>query len=241
MSDIASNSDFKLVRSLKDRAARAQSGLFVVEGEKMVSEVLGSGLKVEKVFRIEEIGEKAMSRMTLLSSPSTALALVKMPSELDSVPNFEKGGLYLALDSLRDPGNMGTVLRIADWFGVDSVLASRDSVDIFNPKVVQSTMGAIFRVKFHYCDLSQVLRVSGVLSFGTFLEGENIYSADLGAQQNQARVIVIGNESNGISDEVASCCSRRLTIPSFAHGSGSESLNAAVATAITVSEFRRRQ
>jgi len=238
MSNLPSNSDFKLIRSLKDRNARRECGLFVVEGEKMVAEALESGLKVEKVFRTEEIGEQAMSRMTLLSSPSTALALVKIPSLVETPPVLSPEGLYLALDSLRDPGNMGTVLRIADWFGIDAVLASADSVDIFNPKVVQSTMGAIFRVKFHYCSLPSVLQNSNAVVFGTFLNGENIYGADLSS--DAARVIVVGNEANGISNEVGQCCTRRLTIPSFAKGTGSESLNAAVATAITVSEFRRR-
>jgi len=230
-------SQIKFIRSLKEKKVRDAEGLFVVEGEKMVEEALNGGYAVEAVYREEEIGEKAMERITLLSSPSPVLALVR---KNDSGPlSLKNGGLYLALDVIRDPGNMGTILRIADWFGIDGVFAAMDSVDIYNPKVVQSTMGAIFRVPFRYCDLARLCSTKGATVFGTFLSGENIYEADLSACGPS--IIVIGNESNGISDEIASLCGRRLTIPSCAlSGSGSESLNAAVATAITVSEFRRR-
>lgn len=222
---------------MKDKKYRDEEGLFVVEGEKLVREALDSGYNVEAVFRSSEIGEKTMERISLLNSPSPVLALVRKPLPKKDF-RLENGGLYLALDSIRDPGNMGTVLRLADWFGIDAVFASRDSVDIFNPKVVQSTMGAIFRVKFHYCDLVPLFRNSDARIFGTFLQGENIYAANL--ESDRPRVIVIGNEANGISSPVSECCTGRLTIPSFAKGNGSESLNAAVATAITVSEFRRR-
>lgn len=231
------SSQIKLIRSLKDKKFRDEEGLFVVEGEKLVQEALDSGYYVESVFRSSEIGEKAMERISLLNSPSPALAIVRKPVPEDNVI-LENGGLYLALDSIRDPGNMGTILRLADWFGIDAVLASKDSVDIFNPKVVQSTMGAIFRVKFHYCDLVPVFKNSNAEIFGTFLKGDSLYAACL--DSDRPRVIVIGNEANGISSGVSECCTLRLTIPSFAKGNGSESLNAAIATAITVSEFRRR-
>lgn len=231
------SSQIKLIRSLKDKKFRDSGGLFVVEGEKMVQEAIESGYSIESVFRTSEIGEENMKRISLLNTPSPVLAVVHM-KEMSGVTSIERGGLYLALDAIRDPGNMGTILRLADWFGVDTVFASRDSVDIFNPKVVQSTMGAIFRVKFLYCDLVTLLRGCEAEVFGTFLNGENIYSACL--DSDKPRVIVIGNEANGISRSVSECCNRRLTIPSFAKGSGSESLNAAIATAVTVSEFRRR-
>lgn len=233
----------RLVRSLKDRKARLENSLFVVEGEKMVQEVCESSFEVEEIFRVEDIGEQAMSRISLLSSPSPVLALVRIPPLVHSPQSFSPapGGLSLCLDSIRDPGNMGTILRLSDWFGTDAVIASRDSVDIFNPKVVQSTMGAIFRVKFLYADLPQFLSGCGADIFGTFLSGENIYEADLSSSApGRARIIVTGNESNGISPEVGALCRRRITIPSFSRGRGSESLNAAVATAICVSEFIRR-
>jgi TrmH family RNA methyltransferase len=148
------------------------------------------------------------------------------------------------LDTIRDPGNLGTILRIADWFGIDAVLAAKDTVDVFNPKVVQATMGAIFRVKMHYVDLPSVSKMvleKGGKVYGTFLDGRNMYSTELDAGLNKPVVIVIGNESEGISEAMGKLVSDRLYIPPYpADDSGSESLNAAVATAITVAEFRRR-
>ena len=230
-----STANMKLIRSLKDKKFRDELGLFVVEGEKLVEEAVQSGFKIEQLYRSDEIGEAAMERISLLNSPSTALAVVRKPQETAGF-RLKQGGLYIALDAIRDPGNLGTILRIADWFGIDGVIASRDTVDVYNPKVVQSTMGAIFRVDFHYCNLAEVL--PGAEVFGTFLSGEDIYKADL--QASGPRVIVIGNESNGISPQIGKCCTRKITIPSFAKGRGSESLNAAVATAVAVSEFKRR-
>ena len=148
------------------------------------------------------------------------------------------------MDAIRDPGNLGTILRIADWFGIDAVFASKDTVDVFNPKVVQATMGAIFRVKMHYVDLPplfELVREAQGKIFGTFLDGKNMYERDLDSGKEHPSVIVIGNEANGISDEVAALVSDRLYIPPYPQDSpGSESLNAAIATAITVAEFRRR-
>ena len=237
----------KFIKSLSEKKFRDREGLFTVEGEKMVSEAMASSFEVTEVFRKEDIGENAMGRISSLSSPSPVLATVRIPGNLscpveEALP--EGPGLYLALDSIRDPGNMGTILRIADWFGIDGVFATPDSVDLFNPKVVQSTMGAIFRVKFHYVPVTSLLeRVSslGGVSYGTFLEGKDIYTTSLSTGELSPTVIVIGNESRGISHEVGKLISSRITIPSFARkGEGSESLNAAVATAVTVSEFRRR-
>lgn len=159
----------------------------------------------------------------------------------DSLPSK---GLFLALDGIRDPGNLGTIIRIADWFGIDAVYASPDTVDIFNPKVVQSTMGAIFRLRFHYCDIPDLCRAAasaGGHVYGTFLDGEDLYVKELATGAASASVIVIGNESNGISDEVGGLVTDRLFIPPWPRDErGSESLNAAVATAVTVAEFRRR-
>lgn len=228
----------KLIKSLKDKKFRDEFGLFVVEGEKMVAEALASGYEIDSLYRTEEIGAAVMERITHLSSPSSVLAVVRRKDDLMTVPALRKDGLYLALDTIRDPGNMGTIIRLADWFGIDGIIAAPDSVDIYNPKVVQSTMGAIFRVDFHYADLCLTIGKADAEVFGTFLGGENIYEAVL--ESDRPRIIVIGNESNGISDRVGQLCNRRLTIPSFAKGRGSESLNAAVATAVAVSEFKRR-
>ena len=235
--------EIKFVKSLSQKKFRDQYGVFVVEGEKLVQEALNSGFKVEKVYRSAEIGESAMARMSSLSSPSPALAIVARPADLESAV-LPSSGLFLALDGIRDPGNLGTILRIADWFGADGIFASPDTVDVFNPKVVQATMGAIFRVKFHYTDIPALCRSAlqaGGNVYGTFLDGENMYQKSLSNGVERPSVIVIGNEANGISAATAACVSDRLYIPPYpADDSGSESLNAAVATAITIAEFRRR-
>ena len=244
-----SHNEIKFVKSLGQKKFRDESGLFVVEGEKMVSEALASGFVVEKVYRGSEVGESVMERLSQFSSPSPALALVRKPSDTE-IKDFGKGelpakGLFLALDGIRDPGNLGTILRTADWFGVDAVYASLDTVDVFNPKVVQSTMGAIFRVRFHYCDVCRLCAAAasaGGNVYGTFLDGEDMYAKELSSGSVSPSVIVIGNEAKGISDEVARLVTDRLFIPSWPREErGSESLNAAVATAITVAEFRRRR
>lgn len=243
-----SHNEIKFIKSLEQKKFRDESGLFVVEGEKMVAEALDSSFSVEKVYRVEDVGSAAMARVSLLSSPSPALALVRKPMDLE-INDLTSGilpakGLFLALDGIRDPGNLGTIIRTADWFGIDSVFASKDTVDVFNPKVVQSTMGAIFRVRFHYCDIRALCGAAvsaGGKVYGTFLDGENLYVKELATGETSPSVIVIGNESRGISPEVGKLVTDRLLIPSWPRDErGSESLNAAVATAITVAEFRRR-
>jgi len=245
-----SNNEIKRIKSLTDKKFRDLYGLFSVEGEKMVQEALRSGFKIEEVYRSEDIGEQAMSRISSLSSPPPVLAVIHKPVELilegnEKVSSCIGGsGLFLALDSIRDPGNLGTILRICDWFGIKKVFASKDSVDIFNPKVVQATMGAIFRVGFHYADLElickDVLDKKGKI-YGTFLDGDNIYKKPLNSGSQSPALIIIGNESNGISKHIADMVSDKLFIPPFPEGENEcESLNAAVATAVTIAEFRRR-
>lgn len=232
-----SNAEIKLIRSLREKKFREENGLFVVEGEKMVQEALESSFEVVKVFRRDDIGENAMSRISMLNTPSPALALVKIPRP-EALPD-PSDGLYLALDSIRDPGNLGTIMRLADWFGIDGIFASADTVELYNPKTIQSTMGTIFRKKIRYCNLAGLCRdyvASGRPLYGTFLDGDNIYDSPLAADA----MIVMGNEANGISPEIASMVTSRIHIPSFAGGPCAESLNVAVATAVTVSEFRRR-
>lgn len=230
-----SNSEIKWLRSLRDRKTRDGEGVFVVEGDKLVAEALSSGLEVVGVWRRDEIGDKAMERISSLSTPAPSLAVVKRRNPVEPAP----GGLCLALDSVRNPGNMGTILRIADWFGIDAVYASPDSVDVFNPKVIQASMGAIFRKDVHYTDiplLCKAFSAAGIAVYGTFLDGSPLYSEDL----PQEALIVMGNEANGIGGEAAALVEKRITIPSFAKGPTAESLNVAVATAVTVSEFKRR-
>ena len=231
------HADIKRIRSLGTKKFRDETGLFTVEGEKLVEEALNSRFRVERIIRRDEVGETVMGRISQLSTPPPVLAIVRKEEE-GPLPGR---GLFLALDGIRDPGNLGTILRIADWFGVDAVLASPDTVDRYNPKVVQATMGAIFRIRFVTADLPSALRTirqEGGKVYGTFLDGENIFSQELTNGSDAPAVLVVGNEANGISAPVAEVVSARLTIPRYGHG---ESLNAAVATAVAIAEFRRRQ
>lgn len=234
------HAQIKMIRSLKDKKFRDEYGLFVVEGEKLVREALDSSYEVESVYRMEEIGENVMSRISLCATPSPVLALVRIPADRSSCGKCGiSGGLCLALDSVRDPGNMGTILRVADWFGVETVYLSPDCTDIFAPKVVQATMGSIFRVRTEVADIPELCRAfrsQGRPVYGALLDGEDIYASNL----EERALVVMGNESNGISGAVRNEISRGLRIPSFGK-SGAESLNVAVATAVTLSEFRRRQ
>ena len=240
---VVSKAEIKRIKSLGQKKFRDEMGLFVVEGEKMGAEALDSDFEVLEVYKRDEIGPEAMERMSLLSSPSPVLAVVRQKPQLskeDMKEAISQGMLALGLDSVRDPGNLGTIIRLADWFGFDAVFASFDTVDLYNPKVVQSTMGAIFRKKLIYCDLADVcdmFSLSGMKVYGTFLDGENIYEKAL---ENKG-LVIMGNESVGISDSIAAKVSEKLLIPSFAEGPTAESLNVAIATAVTASEFRRRK
>lgn len=224
-----SNADIKLVRSLGEKKFRDRLSLFVAEGEKMLDEAVRSGYEIVSVWHRDEIGEEAMSRISSLSSPPPVLAVIKQrlsPIEIED-------GLYLALDGIRDPGNLGTIIRTADWFGVKGIFASPDSVELYNPKVIQSTMGSVFRCRFCYDDIPSVcrrFRERGLPVYGTFLDGENIYDCELEGRG----LVVMGNESRGVSAETAAEVNRRLLIPK-AQGSEAESLNVAVATAVTLS------
>jgi len=253
------NSEIKYVRSLKDKKTRTLAGEFVVESEKLVAEAIASGFDLKLICyssdnlddRIlshpvaQAIDQKTMSRISMLSSPSPALAVVRMPSlsvnadeEISSLAS-DPQALCLALDGVRDPGNLGTIVRIADWFGIDAIFASRDTVDLYNPKTIQSTMGSVFRKKVIYCELNDVasaFSAAGAPVYGTFLEGENIYSQKLAGHA----LVVMGSESFGIRDYLWSSVSRKLYIPPYPPGgSGCESLNVSVAAAVVCSEFRR--
>lgn len=229
------NAEIKQVKSLHEKKFRDEYGLFVVEGEKMVAEALMSNFEVVKVYRKDEIGEAAMARMSQFSTPSPVLAVVAKPQP----KGFQlERGLCIALDSVRDPGNVGTIIRLADWFGVSTVFASQDSVEIFNPKVIQSSMGSIFRVRVVYADIPEICRrfkEAGMPVYGTFLDGKDMYGEELSSDG----LIVMGNESNGISAPTAAEVNSRILIPRFGN-SRAESLNVATATAIVLSEFRRR-
>lgn len=230
-------SEIKTIRSLSQKKYRDALGLFVVEGEKMLEEALNAGFVPEKIYRREEISEEQMKRISSLDSPSPVLAVLrKAPVQSPSLPD---SGLFLGLDNISDPGNLGTILRICDWFGIDGVFASSNTVDQYNPKVVQASMGAIFRHNISYCDLERLcmdFRGKGLPVYGTQLDGNNIYKSRLQA----SGLILMGNESRGLSPKLRELCTEHLLIPSFASGAHAESLNVAIATALTISEFKRQ-
>lgn len=245
MSALSANK-IKYIRSLHQKKYRDEHNLFIAEGEKIVEEALRSGYNVKEVFYEKEIGKEAMSRISNLSSPSPVLAVIEKPnftpdSILQNLDSQGRKPLYLALDGVKDPGNLGTIIRVADWFGVDAIFASHGSVEVYNPKVVQATMGAIFRKQVIYTDLAHVCEkflAAGLPVYGTFLDGKNLYE-NL-PQEHKCGLVVMGSESFGISAQLESLISNKLLIPPYpADAQTSESLNVAIATAIICAEFRR--
>ncbi len=249
-----SKNNIKIINSLRNKKYRIINHKFIAEGEKLVTEIINSKLEIIEIFATKEWIEKTnystitisqidnneLNKISSLSTPNNVLAIVRIPDW-----NYEKleisNSLSLILDDIRDPGNLGTIIRIADWFGIKNIFCSESSVDVFNPKVIQSTMGAICRTKIHYVDIKTFLNNFSLNCdlpvYGTFLEGENIYSENL---QNKGFVIM-GNESNGISNNLLPFINKKLFIPNFpSNKDTSESLNISVATAIVCSEFRRR-
>lgn len=177
------------------------------------------------------ISEKELQKISHLKSPNTALAIFRIPA----VVQKEFNGLILALDDVRDPGNLGTIIRLCDWFGIHKLLCSQATVDCYNPKVVQATMGSLTRVHIQYVDLEAVLKDYQNEIYGTFMDGETIYSKTLPSKG----VIIMGNEANGISEAVKSLVTKKISIPRFGNLQATESLNVATATAIILSEFKR--
>lgn len=245
---LLSAAKIKFIRSLSQKKFRDANNLFIAEGEKIVAEALASGYNVKEVYYENEIGRECMERITCLSSPSPVLAVIEKPKNTpDSILNdlsFNLSGrkpLYLALDGVKDPGNLGTIIRIADWFGIDAIFASPGTVEVYNPKVVQATMGAIFRKQVIYADLKEVCRKfieAGLPVYGTFLDGQNLYE-NLPSDKKQG-LIVMGSESFGISPQLEALINNKLLIPPYpADSVTSESLNVAIATAIICAEFRR--
>lgn len=244
------NADIKQIKSLSKKSERVSNGLFVGEGEKVIRELIDSGLSVRKVYvtdqqvrlgvETEFITASQMERISQLKSPSSALALIEIP-KYD--PNF-KGGLGLVLDGVQDPGNIGTIIRIAAWYGVKQIFCSLDTADCFATKVVQATMGAIGAVEVIYTDLKQFLEQvqttnEDVKIYGTFLENSTpIYSMQLPKNES---LLVMGNEGNGISSGVEKYVKNRLYLPSYGDPICVESLNVGVATAVAIAEFRRQQ
>ncbi|MEI6433512.1 MAG: RNA methyltransferase [Bacteroidota bacterium] len=254
-----SKNQIKHIHSLRLRKFREESGRFTAEGNKLVMDLLESRFRISGIYALREwidansyainrknvpvfeINSAEMDRISQLSTPSPVFAVFEIPTPVAPPAGIDLGW-SLALDDIRDPGNMGTIIRIADWFGVEVVLCSETCVDLYNPKVVQATMGSIARVKVIYCNLRNVLKEyvksgEGQI-YGAFLEGNSIYNDDL----IKPGIVLIGNESRGISCELEQLVTRKIFIPSYgdAKGGKAESLNASVAAAIICAEFRRK-
>lgn len=249
-----SNNDIKFIRSLSMKKRRDADGLFVAEGPKLVGELLGTfrcqRLLVEDGCSFEPpqgagvepetVSHTMLERASMLTTAHEVLAVFEKPQPLPagSLAQVASGELCLALDGIQNPGNLGTIVRTADWMGVSRIFCSRDTADIYSPKSLQATMGSAARVRVEYTDLAAELEACEAPVWGTFLErGENIYAAEL----EQRGAVVIGNEGNGISPRVAHAVTRRIYIPPFPPGRATaESLNAGTATAITLAAFRSR-
>ena len=243
----------KRIASLENKKQRRESGLFVAEGSKTVLDLIAAGVVPEKVIatanwlaenclntgiEVIEVELEEMKRISFQQTPQGVMGIFRQP-RYNTDTTTPQRELCLALDNVQDPGNLGTIIRIADWFGIENIFCSAGTADVYNPKTVQATMGAIGRVKVHYVDLPSFIETTKGRAplYGTFLDGENIYGKEL---ENRG-VIIMGNEGNGISEECSKHITERLFIPNYPVGrETSESLNVSVATAIICSEFRRR-
>ena len=248
-----SKNDIKNIKSLEHKKFRTEKGLFIAEGHKTVLELTGKfsctllaatqdwldchrNIPAE---RIESVTTDELKRASLLQSPQDVLAVFRIPKSEIKMSDTAQNNLVLALDDVQDPGNLGTIIRLADWFGIKDVFCSKGTADIYNPKAVQATMGALARVRVLYTDLKQSIKElpESVPVYGTFLDGEIIYDTKLSANG----VIIMGNEGNGITPEIKQSVTHKLYIPNWPKGAPtSESLNVAIATAVVCSEFRRR-
>ena len=240
---MVSKNQIKLITSLQQKKYRIANKLFFAEGVKGIQELLNSDFVLEHLYTTQNdfdavsmekktiVAESDLKKLTALATPNSCLAVFKMPTEKPIIET----GLIVVLDSIRDPGNLGTILRLCDWFGIQQVLCSKETVDVYNPKVVQATMGSVARVNINYIDLNAFVATTKLPVFGTFMDGTNIYKSVLPKEG----IIIMGNEANGISTELEKLVTSRLAIPRFGNLQKTESLNVATATAIFLSEFRR--
>ncbi|MDB5155835.1 MAG: methyltransferase [Mucilaginibacter sp.] len=245
-----SKSNISLLQSLQHKKFRREHGLFLVEGYKSVAEFINSAYQIEAVYHtaaiapkmlklsqkmnFHEISSAILEKISALKTPADIIAVVKLPQW--PVLNYTtlNKKFSIVLDGIQDPGNMGTIIRTADWFGIENIICSEDCVEVYNPKVVQATMGSLSRINVHYVDLASVLSETKLPVYGALLDGENIYSTNFGNEG----LVVMGNEGNGLTEKVKQLVTKVITIP----GAGNaESLNVAIATAIFCSEINRNK
>lgn len=239
-----SKNQLKLITSLGQKKYRQKHKLFVAEGIKVVREFLQSSFELHSLFttnnsfqgipsnKVFQISSADLHKISSLKTPNKVLALFHIPEEVD----YSNSDLYVALDSVNDPGNLGTIIRLCDWFGIEHLLCSKETVDCFNSKVVQASMGSLTRVSIHYLDLIPAFRKLQKPVFIGDMDGENIYASVLPTEG----ILVLGNEANGVSIAIKNAADRVISIPRFGSLKETESLNVATATAVLLSEFKRR-
>lgn len=238
-----SKNEIKLIKSLKYKKQRYLNKMFVVEGKKSIYEFINSKFVLHKLFSIDisefsvnnvvRLSKSELEKISFLSNPNDHLAIFKIPNEKP----VNKNNLLVGLESINDPGNLGTIIRTCEWFGVEDIVCSLDSVDCYNPKVVQSAMGSLSRVNITYLDLANFLNSESLNRFGTFINGESVYENKISTDNG---IVVFGNEANGISSNLRSLIDVELTIPRFNNKSYPESLNLSNSLGIILSEFSRK-
>ena len=240
---MVSKNQIKLITSLQQKKYRKEHKLFFAEGKKVINELIDAAFQLEYLFTTEAsflginsskvnfVSEAELKKISALTTPNDCLAVFKIPEQ----KQINESGLIVALDDIRDPGNLGTIIRLCDWFGIKELVCSEETVDVFNPKVIQATMGSITRVNINYLNLENFISVTNLPVFGTFMDGENIYKLSLPKEG----IIIMGNEANGISATLEKAVKNRISIPRFGDLQQTESLNVATATAIILSEFKR--
>ena len=238
-----SKNQLKLITSLSQKKYRQKHNLFIAEGVKVLNELLNSPFEIETLFctddfettisekKVVRISETELKKVSTLKSPNKALGIFKIPKE----KALQNSGLTIALDAINDPGNLGTIIRLCDWFGVTQLVCSKDTVDCYNQKVVQASMGSLTRVSIYYTDLENYITKSNLDTFIADMDGENVYKTKFPKEG----ILIMGNEANGVSEEIKSLLQYKISIPRFGETQETESLNVATATAILLSEFKR--
>lgn len=241
---MVSKNEIRLITSLAQKKYRNKHLLFVAEGEKLVHELLKSHFKVKKIYalkdldldldkdQINRVTSSELKKISNLTTPNNVLGIFEIPVFRKPIDK----GLQIVLDGIKDPGNLGTIIRLCDWFGVSQLICSKDTVDCYNPKVVQATMGSLARVNITYTDIESYLFNSKLSKYMTLMDGDNIYKQSLPKEA----IIVMGNEANGIRESIQKLADYQIAIPNFGMESQAESLNVAMATAVFLSEFRRK-
>ena len=238
-----SKSQIKFITSLQLKKYRKEHLSFVVEGVKTIKEFLNSSYKISSLYvtdaslfeanlPVTVVSEQQMKKITSFRNPSPALAVFEMRQEHVEITSDD---LIIGLDDVRDPGNLGTIIRLCDWFGIATIVCSENTVDCYNPKVIQASMGSLTRVSLVYTDLKNAISQNNLLSYGTFMDGDNIYQSTL----QPKGIVIFGNEANGINANLEELIDKRISIPRFGKNQATESLNVAMATSIVLSEFKR--